>query len=152
MKQFSWGQAFIAGVLATIAFDVAMYADIALTKNPANIPAMLGSKLLGESSFSTVVGHLGHFINGIALAIIFAALAPHMPGNNNITKAVVFSVVETIIGVWMLVLPLLGAGFAGIAAAGAILPIVTMTRHIAYGLVLGAVYNGVGSKQNASVQ
>lgn len=135
---FSWGRSILAGILATLAFDVVMYLDMAITGNGANIPSMLGSKMIGGEG-GLVLGHIGHFVNGIALAIIFAALNPYMPGNNTIAKAVIFSVVETVIGVWMLVLPLLGAGFAGMLEPSGLLWIVTLVRHIGYGLVLGAM-------------
>lgn len=141
-KVFSWKRAIIAGILATIGFDVVMYIDIAINPNNPDIPAMLGTKLIGEENGGIIFGHIGHFINGILLAIIFAALNPYIPGKNAVVKALLFSTVETIFGVWMLVLPLLGAGFAGMLAPGA-LWLVTLIRHIGYGAVLGAAYRDV---------
>jgi hypothetical protein len=141
MEKLNWGRAIWAGIVGTILFNIVMYIDIAVTGIPADIPTLLGSKLVGEGSGALFVGHLVHVLNGIVLAIIFAALLPHMPGKNNVVKGVLFAVAELIGGVWLFMLPIMGAGFMGLGMAGAI-PVITLLRHLAYGVGIGLVYRG----------
>jgi hypothetical protein len=140
MEKLNWKRAIWAGIVGTILFNIVMYIDMAVTGIPADIPALLGSKLVGEEgSAALFVGHLVHLLNGIVLAIIFAALIPHMPGKNNIVKGMLFAVAELIGGVWLFMLPIMGAGFAGLGMAAAI-PVITLLRHLVYGIGIGWVY------------
>ena len=43
---------------------------------------------------------------------------------------------ETVVGVWLFMFPLLGAGALGLAL-GKLVPVITLVRHLAYGAVLG---------------
>jgi len=52
--------------------------------------------------------------------------------------AVAFAGIETVVGVWFGMLPSLGAGVAGLNISDQV-PAITMTRHIVFGLVLGAI-------------
>jgi len=45
----------IAGVLATIAFNGAMYTDIAITGVPLDIAALMGELTVGESEYTETV-------------------------------------------------------------------------------------------------
>ncbi|MCZ8516314.1 hypothetical protein O9H85_28770 [Paenibacillus filicis] len=139
MEKLNWGRAILAGVVGTILFNIVMYIDIAVTGVPADIPALLGTKLIGEGSGALFVGHLVHLLNGIVLAIIFFAMSPHMPGRNNIIKGVLFAIAELIAGVWLFMLPIMGAGIMGLGLAKAI-PVITLLRHLAYGIGIGLIY------------
>ena len=130
----------IIGLLGTVAFDVVMYVDSAITGLPLQIPNVLGALVLGESPFAEAVGRLIHFGNGIGLALIFGFVA--LPILKKIVKlptiayGVIFSVMELVIAVWFGMLPALSTGVAGINI-GPEVALVTFLRHIAFGVVLG---------------
>jgi len=131
-----------AGIIATIAFNGAMYADIAITGIPLDIPATMGSLAVGESEYTETVGHVIHFANGIGLSLLFGYVA--LPISKKIIKlpvivyAIVFAIVETVIAVWLVLLPMLGAGIAGINI-GPEVAVMTFARHVVFGAVLGLV-------------
>ena len=131
-----------AGILGTIAFNGAMYADIAITGIPLDIPATMGSLAVGESEYTETVGHVIHFANGIGLSLLFGYVA--LPISKKIIKlpvivyAIVFAIVETVIAVWLVLLPMLGAGIAGINI-GPEVAVMTFARHVVFGAVLGLV-------------
>ena len=130
----------VAGIVATVAFDLVMYADIAITGIPSNIPNLLGSLLLGESQYAEPLGHIIHLGNGIGLSLIFGFVA--LPIARKISKipiivtAITFSIIELIVAVWYVMLPSLGMGIAGIDVAPEMM-YVTLARHVAFGAVLG---------------
>jgi hypothetical protein len=131
-----------AGILGTIAFNGVMYADIAITGIPLDIPATMGSLAVGESEYAETVGHAIHFANGIGLSLLFGYVA--LPISKKIIKlpvivyAIVFAIVETVIAVWLVLLPLLGAGIAGINI-GPEVAVMTFARHVVFGTVMGLV-------------
>ena len=132
----------IAGVLATIAFNGAMYTDIAITGVPLDIAALMGELTVGESEYTETVGHVIHFANGIGLSLLFGYVA--LPISKKIIKlpvivyAIVFAIVETVIAVWLVMLPMLGAGIAGINIAPEV-AVMTFARHVVFGAVMGFV-------------
>ena len=132
----------IAGVLATIAFNGAMYTDIAITGVPLDIAALMGELTVGESEYTETVGHVIHFANGIGLSLLFGYVA--LPISKKIIKlpvivyAIVFAIVETVIAVWFVLLPMLGAGIAGINI-GPEVAVMTLARHVVFGAVMGLV-------------
>lgn len=132
----------IAGIFGTIAFDAVMYVDIAITGIPLDIVGLMGSLAIGESEYTQTVGHVIHFANGIGLALLFGYIA--LPISKKIMKlpivayAIVFSIIENIIVVWLVMLPMLGAGVAGVNIAPEV-ALMTLTRHIVFGTVIGLV-------------
>ncbi len=132
----------IAGVLATLAFNAVMYTDIAITGVPLDIAALMGELTVGESEFTQSIGHIIHLVNGIGLALLFGYVA--LPISKRIKTlpilvyGMIFGVIEVIIAVWFGMLPLLGAGIAGLNIAPEV-PLMTLVRHIVFGLVLGLV-------------
>ena len=135
----------IAGVLATIAFNGAMYLDIAITGVPLDIAALMGELTVGESEYTETVGHVIHFANGIGLSLLFGYVA--LPISKKIIKlpvivyAIVFAIIETVIAVWLIMLPMLGAGIAGINIAPEVAGM-TFARHVVFGAVIGLVLRG----------
>lgn len=132
----------IAGIFGTIAFDVAMYADIAITGVPLDIVGLLGSLVMGESEYTQTVGHVIHFANGIGLALLFGYVA--LPISKKVMKlpivvyAIAFSVIENTIAVWFVMLPILGAGIAGVNIAPEV-ALMTLSRHIIFGAAIGLI-------------
>ena len=132
----------IAGFLATLAFNGVMYLDIAVTGIPLDIPKTLGQLTVGESENAEMIGHAIHILNGMGLALLFGYVA--LPISKRIVRlpiwiyAVTFMIVELIVTVWFGMLPALGAGIAGLNIAPEV-PIMTLFRHIVFGIVLGVV-------------
>ena len=132
----------VAGVLGTLAFNAVMYSDIAITGIPVDIVTTMGSLAVGESEYTEIVGHMIHFGNGIGLALLFGYVA--LPISKRIKKlptvvyGIVFALVELIIAVWLVMLPILGAGIAGLDIAPEV-AVVTFVRHLVFGAVIGLV-------------
>ena len=141
-KRLKFGNLVFAGLLGTIAFNAVMYADIAITGISLDIVAVLGNLAVGESEYSQTVGQAIHLANGVGLSLFFGYVV--LPVTKKITKqpiivyAVLFAAFETVVGVWFGMLPALGAGIAGMEI-DPLVPIITMIRHVVYGLVLGMI-------------
>ncbi|MBT8308709.1 MAG: hypothetical protein KJN85_17360 [Maribacter sp.] len=127
MKKINWKMAIIAGLIGTILFDLV---GLFLTGTWWDIPGILGAK----TGLGLVYGIFGHYSNGILLAILFAGIAPSLWGPKW-ARAITFVVGETIALVWFFMLPLLGAGIAGLDM-DPMMPIITLVRHFAYAIPL----------------
>lgn len=127
MKTINWKNAIIAGIIGTILFDLA---GLLLTGNWWDIPDLLGAK----TGLGLAYGIGGHYGNGILLAILFAGLEPSLWGPKWL-RPIVFVTAEMIALVWLFMLPLLGAGVAGLDASP-MMPLITFLRHIAYAIPL----------------
>jgi hypothetical protein len=131
-----------AGLLGTVAFNVVMYADIAITGIPLDIVAVLGNLIVGESEYAQPIGYTIHLANGVGLSLLFGYVI--LPISYKIKKlpiiinAVIFAVIELIIAVWFVMLPALGAGIAGLNIALEV-PLMTLTRHVIFGIVVGLI-------------
>ncbi len=134
-----------AGIIGTIAFNGVMYADIAITGISLDIVATMGGLAVGESEYTETVGHVIHFANGIGISLLFGYVA--LPISRKIIKlpvivyAIVFVIVELVIAVWFVMLPMLGAGIAGINI-GPEVAVMTLARHVVFGIVIGLVLRG----------
>lgn len=87
-----------------------------------------------KTGLGLTYGVVGHYSNGILLAVLFAGIAPSLWGPKWL-RPIIFVVAETIVLVWLFMLPLLGAGVAGIDMSPA-MPYITLVRHLAYALPL----------------
>ena len=130
----------LIGLLATGTFDLVMYADIAITGIPLAIPSVLGKLAVGEHQYAEAIGRLIHLGNGIGLSLLFGYVA--LPISKRIAKlptviyGIAFAIVEVVIAVWLVMLPALGAGIAGLNIAPEV-AVMTLFRHIVFGTVLG---------------
>ncbi|MGH7369265.1 MAG: hypothetical protein ACREIN_00075 [Candidatus Methylomirabilaceae bacterium] len=127
----NWKRAIVAGIAGTVAFDVL---GLILTGQWWDIPGLLGMKT-GLGFFG---GLAGHYANGVVLAVVYAALAPSLWGPGWV-RALTYVTLETVFAVWLMLFPLLGAGVAGLGA-GPLMPVISLARHWAYGLVLAWLY------------
>ncbi|MFM8911704.1 MAG: hypothetical protein ACKOE6_02145 [Flammeovirgaceae bacterium] len=110
-----------------MAFDIVGYF---FTGQWWDIAGIIGEKT--ELGFA--FGVLGHYSNGILLAVLYAGIAPSLWGPNWL-RTLTFVSAETVALVWFFMLPLLGAGIAG-TKLGPLLPVITLVRHWAYGIPL----------------
>ncbi len=132
----------MAGFLGTLAFYVAAYVDMAITGVPLDISVVLGQLIAGEHESAYIIGNVAHIANGIGLTLFFGYV--FLPISTRVMKGriwlhgLVFGVIVTIVGVWLVMLPALGAGIAGLNIAPEV-PAMTMFRHIVFGLVIGII-------------
>lgn len=125
--KINWTKSILAGLAGTLLFDIVGFI---LTGQWWDIPGLLGSKL----GVGLAGGLLAHYGNGVAIAIIYAAMAPSLFGPKWF-RALSFITVQTIMGVWFFMLPLLGAGIAG-WDMGKLVPLITLARHFAFAVPL----------------
>ena len=125
--KINWQKAILAGVLGTLAFDIVGFA---FTGQWWDIAGIIGEK----TGLGLAYGVIGHYSNGILLAILYAGIAPSLWGPSW-ARALTFVTAETIALVWLFMFPLLGGGIAGTKIA-AIIPLVSMVRHWAYAIPL----------------
>lgn len=128
--KINWIKATLAGVIGTVLFDIV---GLIFTGTWWDIPGVL-SQAIG---LPLPIALLMHYGNGVALAAIYAALAPSLFGPSWL-RALVFTSLETVMLVWFLLFPLLGLGIAGLEG-GLLFPFLSMTRHWAYAVPL-AIY------------
>ncbi|GAB5544474.1 MAG: hypothetical protein RLO52_18905 [Sandaracinaceae bacterium] len=129
--KIDFAKAALAAVVGTLALDVLGFA---LTGTFWDIPTLLADKL--QSPF--VVGLALHYGLGFTLTVIYVAIAPSLPGGRW-SRPLIFVTAETVLGVYLFMFPLLGAGFAGLGL-GLAVPFISMARHIVFGLALGWLY------------
>lgn len=129
--RINWTRAILAGVVATLVFDVL---GLLLSGQWWHVPGLLSAKL--GAPFAA--GVAAHYANGVILAIIYAALAPSLWGPGWV-RALTYITAQTVFGVWLFMLPLLGMGPAGLGAS-AMVPVMTLVSHWGYGLALAWLY------------
>ncbi|MFT5233339.1 MAG: hypothetical protein ACI9UK_001250 [Candidatus Krumholzibacteriia bacterium] len=122
-----------AGFAATLALDLT---GLLLTGKWWDIPHLLGAKL-GTGLAGGLVMHYGI---GVVLAIIFMAISPSLKGPLYV-RALTYITVQTVLGVFLFMFPLLDLGVAGLKA-GAMMPVISLARHFVYALVLSAALRG----------
>ena len=121
----------IAGVAGTLAVDVVGFV---LTGTFWDIPSLLAGKL--QVPFA--LGALLHYVIGSTLTFIYAAVYPLLPGGRW-ARATLYASAETVLGVYLFMFPLLGAGAFGLAL-GPLVPVISLIRHLAFALVLGGFF------------
>lgn len=131
VKAIDWKQAAIAGVVGTVVFDVV---GLVFTQTWWDIPMLLGDKLGG----GLLVGVVAHYLNGLLIAAIYAGVGPSLWGSNW-ARALLFMTAQTIFGVGLFMMPLLGMGVMGINM-GIMMPVIGMLRHWGYGAALALLY------------
>lgn len=130
--RINYTRAIIAGAVATVVMTAVGVFGAPMMGMPKMNPAeMLAAKMGGNLLF----GWMGHFMVGVALAVIYAAVAPRLAGPAWLRGAL-FGLAP-----WLLqqfaVMPMMGMGlFSGsMALAGG-----SMLGHLVYGAVVGAIY------------
>ncbi len=132
----------VAGFLGTLAFYVAAYVDMAITGVPLDISVVLGQLIAGEHESAYIIGNVAHIANGIGLTLFFGYV--FLPISTRVMKGriwihgITFGIIVTVAAVWSVMLPALGAGFAGLNIAPEV-PAMTLFRHVVFGAVIGII-------------
>ena len=122
----------IAGILGTIVFDALGFLFLGAWDVP--------NALAGTLETGLAMGALFHYGIGITMAVIFAALIPLFPGPLWV-KGAIFMTVQTVLGVWLFMMPMMGMGIAGVESPmGIMLGLGSLVRHWAFGVVAGVTY------------
>lgn len=124
-------KAVIAGLVGTLVVDIV---GVALTGTWWDIPNLLAAKL----AVPLALGAFLHYTIGVTLAVLYGALAPSLPGGRW-GRPMLFVAAETVLGVYLFMFPLLGAGAFGLGL-GAAVPVISAVRHLALGGVFGWLY------------
>jgi hypothetical protein len=140
-------KAAVVGVIATAAYSIAMEGDMSITGNHFSdvkfIQGLMGKKATKEQKF-LVLAWILHFLNGVALAEVYAALAKRFLPGPDWLKGSIFGELF-VAAVWPLTpladkyhpliqdgeLPKL-ANFTSFAQ--------NLVRHLVFGLALGLLY------------
>jgi hypothetical protein len=132
--------AIVAGLVGTVAFNMVMYIDIAITGIPLDLTRVLGSLLVGQNGPTVAAGNILHFAIGSGLAVFYTYV--FIPISTRLTKqykwfyGIIFAVMVAVGPIFFGLFPAMGAGIAGIAISP-LVPLMTIVRHIAFGAVLG---------------
>jgi hypothetical protein len=86
----------VSGLAAGVAFVAVLEADLRLTGRNVDDLMILGSPFVAESTRARAVGGAIHAVNSLALAGLYAILEPRIPGPGWL-KGVVFANVENAI-------------------------------------------------------
>jgi len=132
MKKFNWIKIIIAGLAGTVLFDLF---GLMMGMGWWDIPILLGKK----TELGLLYGVLGHFGNGVLLAILYAGIAPALWGPKWL-RPFLFITVQTIALVWLFMMPLVGAGVAGLNM-GVDMAIGSLVRHWIYAIPYVLIIN-----------
>lgn len=140
LPTIDWTRAALAGIVGTIIMDVIGLAVLGRWSTPSMLGAKLGVGLAG--------GVVAHYANGILLAIIYAGLAPSLWGPQWV-RALTYITAQTVFGVWLFLMPLLGQGIAGLATGTVATPLLSLVRHWGYGVALAWLYPVPGARPSS---
>jgi hypothetical protein len=141
------GRAAVAGLLATAAYSLAMEGDMSITGNRFSdvrfIQGLMGTRATQQKRF-LALSWLLHFINGVALAELYAAVLKRFLPGPNWLKGAIFGEIF-IVGAWWLTPladkyhPLIKNGeLPRLANWKSFMQ--NIARHLVFGLILGLLY------------
>jgi uncharacterized membrane protein YagU involved in acid resistance len=128
----NWARAVVGGLLGTLVMTA-----VGLWVAPImGIPRMNPADMLaGAMGGSALLGWVGHLMIGTILAIIYAVVAPRLPGPPAVRGAL-YGVAPWLMAMLVLT-PMMGMPAFGGAAATAI---GSLIGHLVYGATLGGIY------------
>ena len=140
--------AMIAGLAAGAAFVATMEADLRLTGRNVDDRVLLGRPLVKEPDAARTAGTILHGVNSVVFAFLYAAVCDRIPGPPW-WKGILFFNVENV-----LLYPLMAfERFHPAVREGRLSSywnwpafLQSIPRHVAYGLVLGIVYQRLRRK------
>jgi hypothetical protein len=139
----------ISGLAAGVAFVAVLEVDLRLTGRNVDDLMILGRPFIAEPKKARVLGGAIHAINSLALASLYAVLERHIPGPPWL-KGVIFANVENAIlypvALFEDIHPAIRTGLVDRYFTW---PAFwqSVPRHIAYGVVLGVLYDRLRSVQ-----
>ena len=127
-----WTRAIAAGLIGTLVMTaVGLWVAPLMGLPPMNPADMLASAMGG----STLLGWAGHLMIGMVLAVIYAVVAPRLPGPPAVRGAV-YALAPWLVAM-VAVMPMMGMPAFGGASGPAI---GSLVGHLVYGAIVGAIY------------
>jgi len=136
-----------AGLLATVAYTIAMEGDMALTGNRFNdirfIQGMLGGNEAQKKRFS-LLAWIFHLLNGVLLGEIYAAIFKRFLPGPNWLKGAIFGELFILSAWWLTPIadkhhPMIKSGeLPKLATCTSFLQ--NIVRHFVFGITLGLLY------------
>lgn len=144
-KPFDARRAAVAGLAGSAAYLAEQYVDLKLLRFPGDDLRMLGMAATRRDPAWRVAGVATHFINGTALALLYAAVARNrLPGPPALRGLLLGQIENALL---FPIVPLLIDRYHPAIRAGALPRLGTspyaaqqVLRHLAYGAVLGWTY------------
>ncbi len=136
----NWGRAMLAGLVATLVMTM-----VGLWVAPMmGIPRMNPAEMLaGAMGGNLALGWAGHLMIGVILALIYAVVAPWLPGPPWLRGAL-YGIAPWLMA-QLIVIPMMGMPlFSG----SAVMAMGSLIGHLVYGAVLGGIY-GMPSTKHA---
>jgi len=135
---------FFATVLTTVVFLIAYWIAAAVGSPNASAPiflrwtwALANNVVTREVQTALPLAVLLHFLAGIALAVVYAALAEPRLSGPGWRRGLLFSLLPWALSL-VVFLPIVGGGFLGLGLGAGPLPIVgNLILHLVYGATLG---------------
>ncbi len=128
----NWGKAIVAGLVGTAAMTLVGLYVAPMMGMPRMNPAEM---LAGAMGGNMMLGWVGHFMIGAILAVIYAIVAPMLPGPPAVRGAI-YSIAPWLMAM-VVVMPMMGMPmFAG----AAVMAMGSLIGHLVYGAVMGAIY------------
>lgn len=127
-----WDRAILAGIVGT-----AVMTAVGLWVAPAmGMPRMNPAEMLaGAMGGSHVLGWVAHFMIGTVLAVIYALVAPALPGHP-LLRGAIYGLAPWLLA-QVVVIPMMGMPlFSG----SAVMAIGSLVGHVVYGAVIGGIY------------
>lgn len=129
-------KALLAGILATIAMTLMMFAGPMMGFPEMNVPAMLA----GFMGIPVAFGWIAHFMIGSILAVAYAGMFSRILPGQYWMRGAIYSLIPWFMA-QVIVNPMMGAGvFATNTPMPLMMVMGSLVGHLVYGLVLGAVY------------
>jgi len=147
-QPWPWRHAAYAGVLATVAYTIAMERDMALTGNRFNdilfIQGMIGGKEAQKKRFS-LLAWVFHLLNGALLGEVYAAVFKRFLPGPNWLKGAIFGELFILSAWWLTPIadkhhPMIKSGeLPKLATWTSFLQ--NFVRHFVFGITLGLLYS-----------
>jgi uncharacterized membrane protein YagU involved in acid resistance len=128
----NWGKAIVAGLIGTLVMTVVgLYVAPLMGLEPMN-PAVM---LAGQMGGNMMLGWIAHFMIGIILAVIYAIVAPSIPGAP-VVRGALFGIAPWLFAM-VIMMPMMGMPMF----MGAMMPALgSLMGHVIFGAVVGAIY------------
>ncbi len=132
MEKINFARALVAGIVGTVVMSLLVVAGPMMGLRMAGPWELLASFM----KLPVAVGWIAHFMIGVVLAIIYAAVAAsRLPGSPWLRGAL-FAIAPWLVAQVML-MPMMGAGLFG---GSALVALGSLMGHLVYGGSLGATY------------
>lgn len=137
----NWARAVLGGLAGTLVMTAVGLWAAPMMGIPRTNPADM---LAGAMGGNTLLGWAGHLMIGTILALVYAVVAPRLPGPPA-ARGALYGLAPWLM-VMLIVMPMMGVPAFGGAAATAI---GSLIGHLVYGATLGAIYGQPHVAHNA---